>query len=71
MGVIPEILDAKPTDGLWEDDRTDEDQIGASYEQLEEAMETGTGPSVDILYRFNKQNRHKMEPIPTFKLGES
>ena len=71
MGVIPEILDAKPTDGLWEDDRTDEDQIGASNEQLEEAMETGTGPAVDILYRFNKQNRHKMEPIPTFKLGES
>ena len=71
LGVIPEILDAKPTDGLWEDDRTDEDQIGATYEQLEEAMETGTGPAVDILYRFNKQNRHKMEPIPTFKLGES
>ena len=71
MGVIPEILDAKPTDGLWEDDRTDEDQIGATYAQLEEAMETGTGPAVDILYKFNKQNRHKMEPIPTFKLGES
>ena len=71
MGVIPEILDAKPTDGLWEDDRTDEDQIGATYAQLEEAMETGTGPAVDILYRFNKQNRHKMDPIPTFKLGES
>ena len=71
IGVIPEILDAQPTDGLWEDDRTDEDQIGATYAQLEEAMETGTGPAVDILYRFNKQNRHKMEPIPTFKLGES
>ena len=71
MGVIPEILDAKPTDGLWEDDRTDEDQIGATYAQLEEAMETGTGPAVDILYNFNKQNRHKMDPIPTYKLGES
>jgi len=71
MGVIPEILDAQPTDGLWEDDRTDEDQIGATYAQLEEAMENGTGPAVDVLYRFNKQNRHKMEPIPTFKLGES
>ena len=71
MGVIPEILDAQPTDGLWEDDRTDEDQIGATYAQLEEAMEKGTGPAVDVLYRFNKQNRHKMEPIPTFKLGES
>ena len=69
VGVIPEILDAKPTDGLWEDDRTDEDQIGATYAQLEEAMETGTGPAVDILWRLNKQNRHKMDPIPTFKLG--
>ena len=36
LGVIPEIIDAKPTDGLWDDGRTDEDQIGATYEQLEE-----------------------------------
>ena len=31
--------EAPPTDGLWEDSRTDEEQLGASYEQLEEAME--------------------------------
>ena len=36
LGVIPEIINAAPTDGLWEDGRNDEDQIGASYEQLEE-----------------------------------
>ena len=36
LGVIPEIINATPTDGLWEDGRNDEDQIGASYEQLEE-----------------------------------
>ena len=36
LGVIPEIINAVPTDGLWEDGRNDEDQIGASYEQLEE-----------------------------------
>ena len=68
LGVRREIIDAKPTDGLWEDGRSDEDQIGATYAELEEAMESGTGKAVDILSRFNRQNRHKMEPIPTFKL---
>ena len=68
LGVDALIIDAKPTDGLWEDGRSDEDQIGATYAQLEEAMESGTGEAVDILSRFNRQNRHKMEPIPTFKL---
>ena len=68
LGVDALIIDAKPTDGLWEDARTDEDQIGATYAQLEEAMENGTGDAVDILSKFNRQNRHKMEPIPTFKL---
>tara|TARA_B100000575_G_scaffold259270_1_gene231387 strand:- start:6 stop:749 length:744 start_codon:yes stop_codon:yes gene_type:complete len=68
LGVMDEILDAKPTDGLWDDGRSDEDQIGATYVELEEAMENGTGKAVDILYKFNKQNKHKMEPIPTFKL---
>ena len=68
LGVMNEIIDAPPTDGLWDDGRSDEDQIGATYAELEEAMENGTGKAVDILYKFNKQNRHKMEPIPTFKL---
>ena len=68
IGVRREIIDAKPTDGLWEDGTSDEDQIGATYAELEEAMESGTGKAVDILSRFNRQNRHKMEPIPTFKL---
>ena len=68
LGVITEIINATPTDGLWEDGRNDEDQIGASYEQLEEAMETGAGPALEILNRFNAQNKHKMDPIPTYKL---
>jgi len=68
LGVDQRIVDAAPTDGLWEDKRTDEDQIGASYVDLEEAMENGTGPAVDILERYNKLNQHKMSPIPTFKL---
>ena len=68
LGVDDRIVDAKPTDGLWEDGRNDEDQIGASYADLEEAMEHRTGPAVEILDKFSKQNRHKMEPIPTFLL---
>ena len=68
LGVDQRIIAANPTDGLWDDGRTDEDQIGCSYGALEEAMEAGTGPGVDILYRFNQQNQHKMNPIPTFKL---
>jgi NAD+ synthase len=68
LGVDQRIIDAQPTDGLWEDGRTDEDQIGVSYTELEEAMENGTGPAVEVLAKFNSQNKHKMEPIPTFKL---
>ena len=68
LGVSTEIINAAPTDGLWDDGRTDEDQIGVTYEQLEEAMENGTGVGVETLEHFNSRNKHKMEPIPTFKL---
>ena len=68
LGVDERIVDALPTDGLWDDGRCDEDQIGASYEQLEEAMEYKRGPALDILDEYNMKNKHKMEPIPTFKL---
>ena len=62
------IIDADPTDGLWEDGRTDEAQVGAPYEDLEYAMEYGTGSAVQILHEYNKKNKHKMISIPTFKL---
>ena len=68
LGVDERICDAIPTDGLWDDGRCDEDQIGASYEELEEAMEYRRGPALDILDEYNRKNKHKMEPIPTFKL---
>ena len=68
LGINERIINAAPTDGLWEDGRTDEDQIGVTYAQLEEAMEYGTGPGLETLEHFSNQNRHKMEPIPTFKL---
>ncbi len=76
IGVIDEIIIAPPTDGLWGDDRTDEDQIGASYEELEWAMKfngdptilTGRDKEVYYIYTsFNTKNKHKMLPIPIFK----
>ncbi len=68
LGVDPRIIEAEPTDGLWDDGRTDEDQLGVSYADLEEAMEQNTGPGIEVLEKFNTQNQHKMQPIPTFKL---
>ena len=68
LEVDQRIVDAKPTDGLWDDGRNDEDQIGATYVELEEAMENKTGVALNILEEYNKKNKHKMEPIPTFKL---
>lgn len=76
LNIIEEILLAKPTDGLWEDDRSDEDQIGATYEELEWAMEfKGNFQELfdrqkEVYYIFNKlnnQNKHKIIPIPIFK----
>jgi len=68
LGVDQRIIDAPPTDGLWGDSRTDQEQIGATYEDLEYAMEHGTGPAVRILHDLNTANKHKMTPIPTFTL---
>ena len=68
LGVDSRIIEATPTDGLWNDGRSDEDQLGTTYVALEEAMESGTGPAVKILETCNNMNSHKMNPIPTFKL---
>ncbi len=78
VGVIEEIIIAKPTDGLWEDGRSDEDQIGASYPELEWAMEfKGDEQKLSnrqkevlaIFRRFNRANQHKMKPIPVCKIN--
>jgi len=68
FGIDQRIIEAQPTDGLWDDGRTDEDQLGSSYAELEEAMETGDGPGLGALLKFSSLNQHKMQPIPTFKL---
>ena len=74
LGINEEILNAKPTDGLWDDNRTDEDQLGVSYDDLEWAMKYDSGHISDkqqnILNVYNKHreaNLHKMQKIPVFK----
>lgn len=76
LGVVNSIQSAKPTDGLFADGRSDEDQIGATYDELEWAMNFIENPSdfahlsdrqktvLDIYTRMNKANQHKMNPIP-------
>ncbi len=82
LGVNKAIIDAPPTDGLWGDDRTDEDQIGASYPELEWAMKMaaegktsldleGREKEVFTIYkRFNTANKHKMVPIPVCEVPD-
>jgi NAD+ synthase len=77
LGVSHEIVDAEPTDGLWDDNRNDEKQIGATYEELEWVMEYGINKSsysdkeskiIAIFTNLNKKNKHKMVSIPFFSL---
>jgi NAD+ synthase len=79
LGISEEIRSAPPTDGLWGDSRTDEDQIGASYPELEWAMtfagnENSLTPRqtevLAIYRRLNKLNQHKMLPIPVCEIPE-
>jgi NAD+ synthase len=77
LGVIDEIVTAAPTDGLWGDGRKDEDQIGATYPELEWAMDfKGDEDELDerrkevlkIYRRFNAINQHKMQAIPVCEI---
>ena len=82
LEINNEIQEAPPTDGLWGDDRTDEDQLGASYDELEWAMNAqemgrtteefhGRKKEVYKTYlKLNKANKHKMDPIPICKIPE-
>ena len=78
LDVNQEIQDAAPTDGLWGDNRTDEEQLGASYDELEWAMRNTAANEkhfskreqevMEIYRRLNGQNKHKMEPIPVCEI---
>jgi NAD+ synthase len=66
--ILKEIIDAAPTDGLWDDGRTDESQLGLKYEQLEEAMNNPNSLNREKYEKIRKLNLHKMEPIPVCKI---
>ena len=68
LGILKEIIDAPPTDGLWDDGRTDEGQLGFKYEDLEDAMVNPDSPHKIEYEKIRKQNLHKMEPIPVCKI---
>ena len=68
LGILKEIIDAPPTDGLWDDGRTDEGQLGFNYSELEEAMDNPNSTNRAKYETIRKQNLHKMEPIPVCKI---
>ena len=71
LGVDKRILQAPPTDGLWDDDRTDEAQLGLSYNDLEDAMENESSINRSKYSQIRRLNLHKMEPIPVCKMPKS
>ena len=83
LRIIPEILEAPPTDGLYHDSKTDEEQLGATYDELEWAMKNSLktheelaelsprqAEVLSIYRRLNRANQHKMNPIPVCIIPE-
>ena len=68
LDIIKEIIEAAPTDGLWDDGRTDEGQLGLKYEELEEAMSNINSINREKYEKIRKINLHKMEAIPVCKI---
>ena len=68
LKIKDEIINAKPTDGLWDDGRTDENQLGMKYEEVEEAMSNPSSPNYEKYTKIRKLNLHKMDPIPVCKI---
>ena len=68
LKILKEIIDAAPTDGLWDDNRTDEGQLGLSYFELEEAMNNTKSINREKYEKIRKLNLHKMKPIPVCKI---
>jgi len=68
LNILEEIIKADPTDGLWDDGRTDTGQLGLSYEELEEAMNNPNSKNRSKYEEIRKLNLHKMKPIPVCKI---
>ena len=70
LGVLEEIVRAQPTDGLWDDGRTDVNQLGMSYQELEEAIKDPSNKRHKKYLEIRKRNLHKMNPIPVCKMKD-
>ena len=68
LNILKEIIETPPTDGLWDDGRTDEGQLGLSYKELEEAIENKNSKNREKYLKIRKVNLHKMESIPVCKI---
>jgi len=68
LGILDDIISAQPTDGLWDDGRTDLVQLGLTYQELEEAMANPNSPNRSKYLEKRKLNLHKMGPIPVCKI---
>lgn len=68
LGILDEIIKAQPTDGLWDDGRTDVVQLGMSYQELEKAMKDPNSEGYKKYMETRKRNLHKMKPIPVCKM---
>ena len=68
LKILEDIINAAPTDGLWDDGRTDEGQLGLSYKEIEEAMDNENSKNREKYIQIRKTNLHKMEPIPICKI---
>ena len=70
MSIMKDIIDAQPTDGLWDDRRNDERQLGLTYKQIEEAMDNTESKHYEKYMQIRKINLHKMKPIPVCLFGD-
>ena len=66
--MLEEIIKAQPTDGLWDDGRTDVSQLGLTYQEVEEAMSNPNSINRSKYQAIRKLNLHKMESIPVCKI---
>lgn len=71
LGISNKIIEAPPTDGLWDDGRNDTDQLGLTYSELERAMLDKNDPNYKKYLEIRKKNLHKINPIPVCKFNES
>ena len=69
LKILESIIKAPPTDGLWADGRTDESQLGMSYEDLEKAMLNRKDKNYEKYLKIRKRNLHKMSQIPICKFN--